>query len=263
VRIVGAWLELSVWAQLLALVGFYGVAAVVFHLLTFHSRGGNWAKSFRGVVAPFFVSPILIFGLLLGFVATGVWQRNAEAVRVVRSEGDILFTLQHLSPESEPGGADIQQLIRGYAQAVAVEEWPLMRQGKRAASAEMGLTKLLEAIVGAPISGGGGAAVQKARLDLVLKLHTLRETRIELAGDRTDEVKWATLLLLGIISQIGLVVVHLETPRPQIAALAIFTTAAVIGLGLVALQERPFARPLEVTPAPLEDVVREIPARGS
>jgi len=55
--------------------------------------------------------------------------------------------------------------------------------------------------------------------------------------------------------------VHLEVPRPQIAALTIFSTAAVIGLGLVAVQERPFARPLEVSPEPLADVVHEIPAR--
>ena len=53
--------------------------------------------------------------------------------------------------------------------------------------------------------------------------------------------------------------VHLEMPRPQIAALTIFSTAAVIGLGLVAAQERPFSPPLEVTPEPLQDIVRETP----
>jgi hypothetical protein len=104
-------------------------------------------------------------------------------------------------------------------------------------------------------------AVQRARLDIVLKLHTLRETRLELAGDHTDEIKWAALLILGLVSQIAIAAVHLEMPRPQIAALTIFSAAAVIGLGLVAIQERPFSRPLEVSPAPLEDVVHEIPAR--
>jgi hypothetical protein len=61
--------------------------------------------------------------------------------------------------------------------------------------------------------------------------------------------------------QLAVAAVHLEAPRPQIAALAIFSLAAVIGLGLVATQERPFSPPLEVSPAPVEDVVREIPAR--
>ncbi len=136
-----------------------------------------------------------------------------------------------------------------------------MQEGKRAAGSETALTSLLDAIVDAPASGNSGAAVQRARFDLVLKLHTLRESRLTLAGDHTDELKWAALLILGLVSQIAIAAVHLEVPRPQIAALAIFSTAAVIGLGLVAVQERPFSRPLEVSPEPLVDVVNEIPAR--
>ena len=259
--IVGRWLELPVWQQLLALAGFYATAGIAVHLLAFHSPVSEWAKSFRGVVAPFFVSPILIFGLLLGFVAGDVWHRNAEAVQIVRGEGDALFSLSHLSPETSPGGSRLQGLIRAYAQSVVSEEWPRMQEGKRAAGSETALTSLLDAIVDAPAFGNSGAAVQRARFDLVLKLHTLRESRLTLAGDHTDELKWAALLILGLVSQIAIAAVHLEVPRPQIAALAIFSTAAVIGLGLVAVQERPFSRPLEVSPEPLVDVVNEIPAR--
>jgi hypothetical protein len=259
VRIVGAWLELPVWQQLLALAGFYAATGTAIHLLVFHSPVSGWARSFKGVVAPFFVSPILIFGLLLGFIAGDVWHRNAEAVRVVRGEGDALFALSHLSPDS--GAARLQDLIRAYAQTVVTEEWPRMQVGKRAAGSETALKSLLGAIVDAPVSGNSGSAVQRARLDIVLRLHTLRETRLELAGDHTDEIKWTALLILGLVSQIAVAAVHLEIPRPQIAALAIFSTAAVIGLGLVAIQERPFSRPLEVSPEPLMDVVNEIPAR--
>jgi len=259
--IVGRWLELPVWQQLLALAGFYATAGIAMHLLAFHSPVSGWAKSFRGVVAPFFVSPILIFGLSLGFVAGDVWHRNALAVQVVRGEGDALFSLSHLSPETSPGGSRLQGLIRAYAQSVVSEEWPRMQEGKRAAGSETALTSLLDAIVDAPASGNSGVAVQRARFDLVLKLHTLRESRLTLAGDHTDELKWAALLILGLVSQIAIAAVHLEVPRPQIAALTIFSTAAVIGLGLVAVQERPFSRPLEVSPEPLVDVVNEIPAR--
>jgi hypothetical protein len=259
--LVGAWLELPVWRQLSALAGFYATTGLAIHLLAFHSPASEWARSFRGVVAPFFVSPILIFGLLLGFIAGDVWHRNAEAVQVVRGEGDGLFALSHLSPDTAPGAPRLQDLIRAYAQSVVGEEWPRMQEGKRAAGSEAALTSLLGAIVDAPVSGNSGVAVQRARLDIVLKLHTLRETRLELAGDHTDEIKWAALLILGLVSQIAIAAVHLEMPRPQIAALTIFSAAAVIGLGLVAIQERPFSRPLEVSPAPLEDVVHEIPAR--
>jgi hypothetical protein len=259
--IVGAWLELPVWQQLLALAGFYAATGIFIHLLAFHSPASGWTRSFKGVVAPFFVSVVLIFGLLLGFIAGEVWHRNAEAMQVVRSEGEALFALVHLSPDGDPGGAKLQGLVRAYAQSLAGEEWPRMREGKHAAGSEAAFVSLLTAILDAPVSGSSGSAVQKTRLDIAMKLHTLRETRLALAGDRTDEIKWTTLLILGLISQIAIAAVHLEMPRPQIAALTIFSMAAVIGLGLVAIQERPFTPPLEVSPGPLLDVIRETPAR--
>jgi len=259
--IIGAWLELPVWQQLLALTGLYATTAVALHLVAYHSPVSEWARSFRGVVAPFFVSVALVFGLLLGFVAGEVWHRNADAVHVVRSEGEQLFELVHLSPETDPAGIKLQGLVRAYAQSLVGEEWPRMQEGKHAAASEAAFVSLLTAILDAPVSGSSGLAVQRARLDIVMKLHALRETRIALASDRTDEVKWATLLILGLVSQLAIAAVHLELPRPQIAALTIFSTAAVIGLGLVAVQERPFSPPLEVAPGPLEEVVHEIPTR--
>lgn len=259
--IVGTWLELPVWPQLIVLTGFYAITGIALHLLAFHGPVSGWARSFRGVVAPFFVSPSLIFGLLLGFIAGEVWHRNAEAVQVVRGEGDTLSALTHLIPATDAAAAGLLQLIRAYAQSVVIEEWPRMKDGKRFSKTEAAFDSLLQAIVDTPVSGVNGAAVQKARLDLAIKLHTLRGTRIALAGDETDEMKWAILLLLALVSQVAVAAVHLETPRPQIAALAIFSMAAVMGLGLVAIQERPFAPPFEVSSDPLAAVVREIPAR--
>jgi hypothetical protein len=57
--------------------------------------------------------------------------------------------------------------------------------------------------------------------------------------------------------------VHLERPRPQLAAPTIFSATVVIGLGLVAVQERPFAPPLGVSPAPLEEVFLAIPGHDA
>ena len=66
-------------------------------------------------------------------------------------------------------------------------------------------------------------------------------------------------MILGLVTQLAIASVHLETPRPQIAALTIFSMTAIIGLGLVAIEERPFSPPLDVKPSPIGDVVREVP----
>src|SRR6266702_3200965 len=169
--VLGSWLELPVWQLLLALAGFYAIAGVAMHLLAYHGPVSEWARSVRGVVAPFFVSVILIFGLLLGFVAGEVWRRNSEAVHVVRSEGEALFAIAHLSPDTEPDGAKIQTLVRAYAQSLLRDEWPQMPEGKHAAASETAFVSLLTAILEAPVSGVSGSAVQRARIDIVMKVH--------------------------------------------------------------------------------------------
>jgi len=54
-------------------------------------------------------------------------------------------------------------------------------------------------------------------------------------------------------------VVHLERPRPQAAALFIFTLAAVSLLGLLALHEAPYEPPVFIPPGPIVDVLRQVP----
>jgi hypothetical protein len=53
--------------------------------------------------------------------------------------------------------------------------------------------------------------------------------------------------------------VHLEKPRPQFAALFIFTLAAVSVLGLLAVHEAPFEPPVFVPPGPIAEVLRQVP----
>jgi len=43
--IIGAWLELPVWQQLLALAGCYAANGICIHLLAFHSPAGVAAQS--------------------------------------------------------------------------------------------------------------------------------------------------------------------------------------------------------------------------
>jgi hypothetical protein len=62
-------------------------------------------------------------------------------------------------------------------------------------------------------------------------------------------------MLIAFITQIAIAVVHLERPRPQVAALVIFTVAAVLLLGLLAMHEAPFEPPIFVPPGPIADVL--------
>jgi heme A synthase len=96
-------------------------------------------------------------------------------------------------------------------------------------------------------------------LDMALKIRAAHEDRVVLSNDRTVATKWAAVLLLALITQMAIAVVHLEKPRPQAAALFIFTLAAVSVLGLLAVHEAPFEPPVFVPPGPIIDVLRQVP----
>ena len=64
--------------------------------------------------------------------------------------------------------------------------------------------------------------------------------------------------MLALVTQLAIAVVHLDRPRPQIAALFIFTLAAV-SVGLLAIHEAPFEPPVFVPPGPIGDVLRQVP----
>ena len=272
--LIGTWLELPVMPQLLALAGFYIATTIIIHLLSFQGFIGRWMANFKGIVGPFFTSVTLVFGLLTGFVASEVWHRNAEAKRIVRAEADTLLSLYYLAPETSPDAVTIHRLIRAYAESVVQQEWKQMQAGKDAPATVAALDALFRevlsgsapgatnpgAITPGAINGAVNPAVERARIDTALTLRTTRSSRLWLSEDRTDELKWAILLILAVIAQCAIAAVHLEKRGPQLAALTIFAATVVIALGLVAIQERPFVAPLEVSPAPLEKVLRTIPA---
>jgi uncharacterized membrane protein len=258
---IGTWLELPVLPQILLLAAFFLLTGTVIHLLSFYGLAGRWFGSFKGIVSPFFASVTVIFALLAAFIANDVWHRNTEASQVVRAEADALLSLYYLTPETAPDAATVHNRIRAYTESVIRQEWPRMYVGEGAPETEAALDALLQEIFGRSARDTINPAIERARIDTALKLRTIHANRLSLAADRTDELKWATLLILGSIAQLAIAVVHLERPRPQIAALAIFSGAMVIALGLVAVQERPFVPPLEVPPTALEEVLQVIPAK--
>jgi hypothetical protein len=260
-NVVGTWLELPVLPQLLVLAAFYFATGAIVNLLSFDGSVGRWVGGFKGIVGPFFTSVTLVFGLLAGFVASDVWHRNSEAARIVRVEADALLNLYYLTPSTGPDAATMHNAIRAYAESVIRNEWPRMQIGEDAPETEAALDALFHEILNRSAQAAVNPSIERARIDTVLTLRTTRANRLWLAGDRTDELKWATLLILGVIAQIAIAVVHLERRRPQIGALTIFSATVVIALGLVAIQERPFVPPLDVTPAALEEVLQAIPAK--
>ena len=123
---------------------------------------------------------------------------------------------------------------------------------------ETALSMLLAEVSQPKIATESGQAVHTALMNTVLRMRDARSDRLALASDRTNDLKWAMVLILGVISQVAIALVHLERPRAQTAAIAVFSTAAVVALGLIALQEQPFDGALRISPAAIEQVLHSM-----
>ncbi len=60
------------------------------------------------------------------------------------------------------------------------------------------------------------------------------------------------VIALGLITQVAIALVHLDKPRAFFASLIVFSTAAVVALGILALQEYPFDGAFQVSPEPIK-----------
>jgi hypothetical protein len=252
-----AWLALPIPVIFASLFAFYLSTAALLVWLSFRSPLKGRVQSFKGVVAPYFGSVSIIFGLLVAFLSNDIWDRNKQAERVVLIESDTLVALYSLSIASGSDSKALRSSIRGYASAVVEDEWPRLQSQERSTKTDAALDALLREV--ALPGTSKDIAVQRTMLDMVLKIRAAHEDRLELADDRTAVTKWGAVLLLALITQLAIAVVHLEKPRPQAAALLIFTLAAVSLLGLLAIHEAPFEPPVFVPPGPIADVLRQVP----
>jgi hypothetical protein len=96
--------------------------------------------------------------------------------------------------------------------------------------------------------------VHAALLNATVRLGTARHDRLSIAADHTNDLKWLTVIILGLFTQVAIGLVHLERIRAFVTALVVFSSAAVVALGIVALQEYPFYGAFKLSPAPIAQV---------
>jgi hypothetical protein len=148
--------------------------------------------------------------------------------------------------------------MRTYIEAVVNDEWKQMAAGQASPKTDAALATLLGAIADPGIAEAAGQAVHYELVSLSLQIAAARSDRLALSAYQSDDVKWATVLFLCLMTQIAIAAVHLERPRAHIAALTIFTIAAIMSLGLIGVQEDPFGGAVTVSPLPLQKVLKTV-----
>ena len=186
--------------------------------------------------------------------------RNREAVAAVNGEADAIREVFALSVASASDMTVIHRALVEYLHTVLADEWPALGEERVSERTAMALAELLHRVSDPAIARDAGQAVHTALLSLVMQISALRSQRLALAADGSSTLKWGIVLLLGVVTQVALGLVHLDRPRPQLAAVALFSVASVVALGLIAMQEWPFSGVVQISAAPMHDALKVISA---
>jgi hypothetical protein len=255
---IDQWLALPGWLIVGILLLFYAAAGLSICWISFGWPLRRITQGMKGVVAPFFTVVSVLFALQTGFLGNEVANRARDAWQVVNGEAGAIRQVYALSLASPAYTQPIRVGLRTYLDSVLNEEWRLMNEEQPSERTERALTALLRAAGDPAIAQQAGPVVQRSLLDGVVQIGAIHSRRLAIASDGSSGLKWIIVLLLGVLTQLAVAVVHLERLRPQMAAVTLFSTAAVVVLGLIAVQDWPFGGAVQVSAAPLVDTLKAI-----
>lgn len=259
---VETWIDLPPAGMFAVLLAFYAATGTLFIWLIYSSPLHGRIKSLNGIAAPFIGTISVLFSLLTGFLASDISDRNRQAWRAVHSEASAAETLHTLSLTSASDASKINSPLKAYLHQVVTRDWPQMAEGKRSSDTDAAFQALLREVSIPAIAHEAGQATHSALLNAVIRIRDARADRLALASDRTNDIKWLTVLILGVITQFAIALVHLERPRAHGAGVTVFSLGAIVALGLIALQEHPFSGAIRVSPAPLENALATVSEPG-
>jgi hypothetical protein len=250
--LIGLWLRDPNWATLLILGTGYTAVALILHWLSFGRPFMRLAEGYRGVVPPYLTSPAMVFALMTAFLSSAVVGTNRDTERAVQHERDGAAVIIQFA-DIVPAAHDLHRLTETYIRAVLDREWRRPRDFAPCDAALQALTE--EAVLALPTQAAVPPMVPAQLLREVREIGSARSIRRGIVESQVDEIPWLSVLLLGVLTQIGIAVVQLDKPKPQALALAVTTASIVVVLGLIALMERPFDGLHIVSPAPLQRVL--------
>jgi hypothetical protein len=252
------WLhELPV--PLIAVVVIAGIALLiaVIQLITQRLGAGRWGDAIRGV-SPSLLPPLgIVFALIVGFLAVGVWGDVDKARDAVSSEASALRSVVLLSDEYPTAtGSQLRGLVRQHIEHAVHVEWPQMR--RRDASLAAISAPLREAQHTAFAFRPTDPGRVDAQRELVASLQQAfeaRRQRIIVSDSHVNAVKWLGLIALAAVMLAAVACVHVANPRAALAAMSLFGAATAVVFTMLVAQDEPFTGHLGQKPDLLEQVL--------
>jgi hypothetical protein len=190
-----------------------------------------------GLVGPYFTAVAILFGLFTTQLMNEVWQKQNAVRQTIDTEDDAMREIFRLARVTGIETMIVPHL-KAYAESAAKEN-PYTHDGLEArAATDKSYEGLLASVVRAP---GLEAANRTALMNATEEMRRNRDRRLYLADDATVPIKWLSILVLGALTQIAILLVHVGNRRAIRVSVSLFTIAFTFCLVIVAIFDTPFA----------------------
>jgi hypothetical protein len=246
-----AWLIVVVFAATLLVT-----AAIYFPVMALAVRGRG--QAFKAV-SPGMLPPMgLVFGLIVGFLAVGVWGDVALARTAVNREASSLRSAVLVTGAAFPGQpqARMDALIRQHIRGAAYDEWPAMeRQSATLRVVPRSLASALDVAVLLKPTDSGQATAQREIVSSLQAALDARRERIIVSRSSVNWGKWSAVIVLAVLTLVAIALVHSDNRLTAAIAMGLFASAVAVTMVMILSQDRPFSGEFGVKPDALVQVM--------
>ncbi len=198
----------------------------------------------------------MVFGLIVAFLASGIWTNANTAQSAVNTEASSLrasVLLVNAFPAKQD--REMQRLIARQIDRSVRLEWPEMANGTASISeVPPAVGQALQLALRLTPRTTGQTEAQRQLITQLQDALDARRVRIIVSHAQVNGVKWTAVTLLGVLLLIAIALVHAARRGTAAIALAVFSTAVALCLILLLSQDKPFSGPFRIKPTPLEQV---------
>jgi hypothetical protein len=105
------------------------------------------------------------------------------------------------------------------------------------------------------------APIRQAATAAIMEMRAARAEMNAIASSETSRTKWIAALILGILTMVGLVMVHIGKPRSAVLAITVFAIAMAFVLWVTLIRLDPFVGRNQVSLAPISKAYEQFVAR--
>ena len=152
----------------------------------------------------------------------------------------------------------LQEQAIAYARSVAIEEWPMLRQGRESANSLAAIESLWSLVRRYEPNGPREEALYGKLLDEVQEMSDARRMRLLSSRAGVPWLIWGVLIGGGVVTVLFTYFFGLKNFRARMAMTGLYVASIGFVLFLVASIDHPFSGSVSIQPEAMESVIQRI-----